>query len=83
MMKSYFTSEDFLYEFAKKLSLNLYLLMGGNKENNNISPSLLSDTFEALWAAIYLDGGRSVDQTKSLFYKLYIATRRDARKMEG
>ena len=72
MMKSYFVSEDYLYELAEELSLDLYLLVGGKKKNNNnISPSLLSDTFEALWAAIYLDCGKSADQTKAIFHKLY------------
>lgn len=71
MMKSYFISEDYLQELAEELSLDHYLLLGGRKRNNHVSPSLLSDTFEALWAAIYLDCERSVDKTKSLFYKLY------------
>ncbi|MFN4318866.1 MAG: ribonuclease III [Aquificaceae bacterium] len=71
MMKSYFVSEEFLYELAEELSLDMYLLLGGKKRSNYVSPSLLADTFEALWAAIYIDCGRSVDKTKDLFYSLY------------
>lgn len=71
MMKSYFVSEDFLYELAEELSLDMYLLLGGRKRSNHVSPSLMADTFEALWAAIYVDCGRSVDKARELFCKLY------------
>ena len=71
MMKSYFVSEDYLYELAESLSLDLYILVGGRKRNNNVSTSLMADTFEALWAALYLDCGRSADTTKAIFYRLY------------
>lgn len=71
MMKSYFVSEEFLYELGEELSLDMYLLLGGKRRSNHVSPSLLADTFEALWAALYIDCGRSVDKTKELFYRLY------------
>lgn len=71
MMKSYFVSEEYLYELAEELSLDLYLLLGGKKRNSQVSTSLLADTFEALWAAIYIDCGESVDFVKSLFSRLY------------
>lgn len=71
MMKSYFVSEEYLYELAEELSLDLYILYGGKKRKPALSPSLVADTFEALWAAIYLDCGRSADCAKALFEKLY------------
>lgn len=58
-LKSYVVSESFLAELAKELSLGDYLLLGkgekssGGREKN----SLLANSFEALVAAIYLDGG--------------------------
>ncbi|MCS7171052.1 MAG: ribonuclease III [Aquificaceae bacterium] len=71
MMKSYFVSEEYLYELAEELSLDHYILVGGKKRSNHVSASLMADTFEALWAAIYLDCGRSADLVKSLFNRLY------------
>ncbi|MFN7064602.1 MAG: ribonuclease III [Aquificaceae bacterium] len=70
MMKSYFVSEDFLYELAEDLSLDIYILLS-SKKKNHVSSSLMADTFEALWAAMYIDCGRSVDSTKAIFYRLY------------
>ncbi len=58
-LKSYVVSEQFLAELAKELSLGDYLLLGkgekssGGREKN----SLLANSFEALIAAVYLDGG--------------------------
>ena len=51
--------ENSLYQFAKEISLGKYLKLGkgevhtGGRER----PSILADAFEALIAAIYLDGG--------------------------
>ena len=71
MMKSYFVSEDYLHELAEELSLDMYILYGGKRKNSYVSSSLMADTFEALWAAVYLDCGRSADFVKELFSKLY------------
>ncbi|MFN3263770.1 MAG: ribonuclease III family protein, partial [Aquificaceae bacterium] len=71
MMKSYFVSEDYLHELAEELSLDMHILYGGRRRNNHLSSSLMADTFEALWAAVYLDCGRSADFVKSLFNNLY------------
>lgn len=51
--------EKSLFEFAKEIQLDKFILLGrGEKLNNgNQRPSILSDAFEALIAAIYLDGG--------------------------
>ena len=51
--------EKSLYEFAKKIDLGKYLILSKGERNNggDDRPSILSDAFEALIAAIYIDGG--------------------------
>ncbi|HZK39016.1 MAG TPA: ribonuclease III [Clostridia bacterium] len=51
--------ESSLYDFAKELDLGnfLYLGRGETVTGGNDRPSILADAFEALLAAIYLDGG--------------------------
>lgn len=51
--------EKSLAEFARQIKLNEMLLLGkGEKSTGGADrPSLLSDAFEAVLAAIYLDGG--------------------------
>lgn len=52
--------EESLYKFAKKINLGSYLILSKGEHHNNGSkrPSILSDAFEALIAAIYLDSDR-------------------------
>lgn len=51
--------EKSLHIFAKQISLGDYLLLGKGEENTGgrERPSILADAFEAVIAAIYLDGG--------------------------
>ncbi|MGI5895834.1 MAG: ribonuclease III [Oscillospiraceae bacterium] len=51
--------EQALYEFSKKIHLGEFLLLGRGEENTGgrERPSILSDAFEAVIAAIFLDGG--------------------------
>ncbi len=51
--------EKSLYVFAKKIDLGRFILLsnGERKGNGADRPSILSDAFEAVIAAIYLDGG--------------------------
>lgn len=51
--------EKSLFEFAKQIDLGSYLYLSRGERNNGGSerPSILSDAFEALIAAIYIDGG--------------------------
>lgn len=51
--------EKSLYEFARKIDLGSELLLGHGEEQTGgrERPSVVSDAFEALIAAIYLDGG--------------------------
>lgn len=52
--------EDSLYNFAKKIDLGKYLILSKGEQHNKGAqrPSILSDAFEAVIAAIYLDGGK-------------------------
>lgn len=51
--------EKALFEFAQKIDLGSYILLGKGEENTGgrKRPSIVSDAFEAVIAAIYLDGG--------------------------
>ncbi|WP_458862615.1 ribonuclease III [Acidaminobacterium chupaoyuni] len=51
--------EKSLYEYAKRLHLGDYLLLGHGEEagGGRKRPSVLADAVEAMLAAIYLDGG--------------------------
>lgn len=58
-LRSSLVCEKSLFEFAKKINLGDYLFLGKGERNNHGAerPSILSDAFEALIAAIYIDGG--------------------------
>ena len=51
--------ERSLYGFAKQINLGNYLILSKGERHNGGAdrPSILSDAFEALIAAIYIDGG--------------------------
>ena len=51
--------EKTLFEFANQIKLSEFILLGKGEKvsHGNERPSILSDAFEALIAAIYLDGG--------------------------
>ncbi|MCH5298231.1 MAG: ribonuclease III [Ruminococcus sp.] len=51
--------EKALYKFAKQINLGDYLFLSKGEKNGGGAdrPSILSDAFEAVIAAIYLDGG--------------------------
>ncbi|MCC8161268.1 MAG: ribonuclease III [Oscillospiraceae bacterium] len=51
--------EQSLYEISKKISLSKFILLGKGEEmtGGRERPSIVSDAFEAVLAAIYLDGG--------------------------
>ena len=51
--------EKSLFKFSEKISLGEYILMGKGEENTGgrNRPSIVSDAFEAVIAAMYLDGG--------------------------
>lgn len=51
--------EQSLFDFATQIRLGDYLILGKGEQNSggNTRPSILADAFEAVIAAIYLDGG--------------------------
>ena len=58
-MRSQLVCESSLFKFAQKIDLGSHLLLGHGEERSGSRnrPSIVSDAFEALLAAIYLDGG--------------------------
>lgn len=58
-LRAYTVCEKSLFAFAKSIDLGKYLYLGKGEERTGgrTRPSLLSDAFEAVIAAIYLDGG--------------------------
>ena len=58
-MRSRLVSREALCQFAQKISLGQYLLLGKGElsSGGRERPSNLADAFEALSGAIYLDGG--------------------------
>jgi ribonuclease-3 len=51
--------ERALFEFSEKIELSRYILLGKGEESSGgrERPSIVSDAFEAVIAAVYLDGG--------------------------
>lgn len=58
-MRAKIVSQPFLTELARERKIDVALLLGKGEENQGgrDRPSLLSDAFEALLGAVYLDGG--------------------------
>lgn len=58
-MRASLVSEEALFAFAKTIDLGRYLRLGHGEElsGGRTRPSVVSDAFEALIAALYLDGG--------------------------
>ena len=58
-MRASLVCEAALFEFAKQISLGDYLRLGRGEERGGgrCRPSILSDAFEAVIAAMFLDGG--------------------------
>ena len=54
--------EKALFEFAQTIDLGSHILLGKGEENSGgrTRPSIVSDAFEAVIAAVYLDGGMEV-----------------------
>lgn len=58
-MRALLVCENSLFGFAQKIGLGDELLLGHGEERSGsrTRPSILSDAFEAVLAAVYLDGG--------------------------
>ena len=61
-MRASLVSEDALFQFAQEIELGTYLRLGRGEElgGGRERPSVVSDAFEAVIAALYLDGGLEV-----------------------
>ena len=60
-MRASLVSEDALFQFAQEIQLGEYLRLGHGEDlgGGRSRPSVVSDAFEAVIAALYLDGGIS------------------------
>ena len=58
-MRAALVSEEALFQFAEEIELGSYLRLGRGEElgGGRTRPSVVSDAFEAVIAALYLDGG--------------------------
>lgn len=58
-LRAMMVCEKSLYEFAVQIELGHYLCLGRGEENTGgrERPSILADAFEAVIAAVYIDGG--------------------------
>ncbi len=67
-LRSYVVNEGELSEIAKRLTLHEHILLGkGERTGNPIDKrSILADCFEAICAAIYIDGGYEHARTFAL-----------------
>lgn len=68
-MRADVVCEKALSKFAAEIGLGNYLLLGHGEEKSNgrERKSILADAFEALLAAMYIDGGTDGKQTVSRF----------------
>ena len=55
--RAYLVSRENLYTIACTLSLETYILIGESIQNSTLSPRIIANTLEALFGAIYCDGG--------------------------
>ena len=64
-LRAYAVCEKSLFSYAEEIGLGNYLKLGKGEERTGgrTRPSVLSDAFEAVIAAIYLDGG--MDEAKN------------------
>ena len=71
-IKSAVVSKNMLVDFAQKIDLGKFVLMskGEHHAGGSCRPSLLSDAFEALMGALFLDGG--LEAAKMLLIPLLI-----------
>ncbi len=69
-MRASLVNEEGFKKLSLKLNLGKYLLLSPAEEHNNgrEKPSLLSNAFEALMGAIYLENG--IEKVKEITYKL-------------
>jgi len=69
--------EQSLYEVARKLGLGVYLKLGRGEEagGGRERTSILADAMEAIFAAVYLDGG--VGEASALIHRVLLDVERE------
>ena len=69
--------EDSLHEVAQRLELGKYLKLGNGEEScgGRTRPSILADATEAVFAAVYLDGG--ISAAGALIHRVLLDTERE------
>jgi ribonuclease-3 len=69
--------EQSLYEVAKKLELGRYLKLGRGEEagGGRERTSILADATEAVFAAVYLDGG--IEEASALIHRVLLDVERE------
>lgn len=69
--------EDSLYEVAQRLELGKYLKLGNGEEacGGRTRPSILADATEAVFAAVYLDGG--ISAANALIHRVLLDAERE------
>ena len=69
--------EQSLYEVAQKLELGKYLKLGRGEEagGGRTRPSILADATEAVFAAVYLDGG--IREVTELIHRVLLDAERE------
>lgn len=72
-MRAALVCEQSLYEVAKQLDLGRYLKLGKGEESGGgrQRQSILADAVEAVFAAVYLDGG--MEQIRSLIHRVLLS----------
>ena len=67
-MRAHYVCEKALYEYALKLNINEYILLGHGEETSGgkYRKAIVADVFEALLGAIYLDLG--FEKARDYFY---------------
>lgn len=71
-LRAYAVCEKSLFSYAEEIGLGNYLKLGKGEERTGgrERPSVLSDAFEAVIAAIYLDGG--IDEAKKFVLRFVV-----------
>ncbi len=71
-LRAYAVCEKSLFSYAEEIRLGNYLKLGKGEERTGgrTRPSVLSDAFEAVIAAIYLDGG--MDEAKKFVLRFVV-----------
>ena len=82
---SFFASKEVMAELASQIHLDRYLKVGKSMTEKggalSLSPSILGDALEALFGAIYLDGG--FDAAARVFKKIWIKKLEDEKSFES